>query len=179
MPTKPESPGKYRYLKSCTDFGASDVEHLLAMLDSEAETEITLATLKRNCGSKSISDWAALHGYGRSKSRGLTMANDYAISYHRSLYRGERCYFIRWSAIEFIWVTERLSKLSYWATRYGHHPIPLAPPIPPGIGSIIPARGGIDQAELERLAAERDRLATAAEQNRTYVPSWAEPEKQR
>ncbi len=97
---------KYRYFQSCVDFVGDEVEHLLAMLDSESETEATLATLRRNCGTAAIGDWAKQHGYERSKRRGLTMANDFAISYHRSIYRGRRCYFIRWSAIEFIWVPE-------------------------------------------------------------------------
>lgn len=96
--------GEYRYFKSCVDFTGDEVEHLLAMLDSEAETRVTLATLRRHCGAAVISAWATGHGYELSKRRGLTMAGDYAISYHRSIYRGERCYFIRWSGIEFIWV---------------------------------------------------------------------------
>ena len=50
-------------------------------------------------------DLAALEsalGYADHPSRGLTMAADWHVSYHRSKYRGRLCYYLRHSAIEYI-----------------------------------------------------------------------------
>lgn len=43
-------------------------------------------------------------GYDTHPKQGLTMAGDYHVSYHRSEFRGKRCYYFRWSAIEFVFV---------------------------------------------------------------------------
>ena len=46
--------------------------------------------------------------YESHPSRGLTMAGDWHVSYHRSRFRGRLCYYFTHSAIEYIF-TERVS----------------------------------------------------------------------
>ena len=41
-------------------------------------------------------------GYEYHPSRGLTMAGDYHVSYHRSKLHGKRVYYFRHSAIEYV-----------------------------------------------------------------------------
>jgi len=33
---------------------------------------------------------------------GLRLGKDYAATFHRSTWKGETCYYVRWSAIEYI-----------------------------------------------------------------------------
>ena len=44
--------------------------------------------------------------YEQHPKRGLTMAGDYSVSYHRSKLHGRRVYYFRQSAIEYVF-TER------------------------------------------------------------------------
>ena len=99
---------KYSYYKSCVDFGPLDVWWLNEMIDDERTIDITLRTFKAHCAG--VDEWATHQGYELDKRRGLTMANDYAISFHRSYFRGVRCYYIKWSAIEFIWRKTELER---------------------------------------------------------------------
>ena len=65
---------------------------------------ITYGTMLRHCD---ILAWAIAHNYAlRSTEAGhnLTLRNDWGVSYHKSFYRGLTCYFLVWSAIEYIWV---------------------------------------------------------------------------
>lgn len=45
-------------------------------------------------------------GYEDDPRKGLTAKNDWHISYHRSRYAGKRCYYFRWSAIEYVFVRQ-------------------------------------------------------------------------
>jgi hypothetical protein len=45
-------------------------------------------------------------GYERDRRRGLTMRNDRHVTYYRSKWKGRRCYFFVWSAIEHIFLEE-------------------------------------------------------------------------
>ena len=43
-------------------------------------------------------------GYEKDPRKGLTMAADYCVSYHRSKFEGKPCYYFQWSRIEHIFV---------------------------------------------------------------------------
>jgi len=52
-------------------------------------------------------DWKELSkrlGYAIHPKQGLTLKKDYVPSYYKSVYLGKPCYYIRWSAIEYIFV---------------------------------------------------------------------------
>jgi len=42
-------------------------------------------------------------GYDKIKDV-LKIDEDYSVSFHRSKFKGKRCYYVRWSGIEFIFV---------------------------------------------------------------------------
>jgi hypothetical protein len=97
---------KYQYLTKCID---SDGPSITAMVD-RART-ITFRTFARNC------DWQPIAhqlGYITVPGKGLHLDEDYAVSFHRSRFKDPqrahhefqwvRCYYLRWSAIEYIFV---------------------------------------------------------------------------
>ena len=92
----------YHYYKSCVDHAPHEVEALDGMI--EKAKNITLDTMRKHC--EGFAEIAQSLGYERDSRKGLTIRNDYHVSYHRSEYLGVRCYFMCWSAIEYIWRRE-------------------------------------------------------------------------
>jgi hypothetical protein len=82
----------------------SDGPSINDMRDHPSCRDVTYETMLRHCD---LLSWATEHNYdSRSNakdSHGLTLRNDWAVSYHRSVFQGQPCYFLVWSAIEFIW----------------------------------------------------------------------------
>ena len=64
--------------------------------------DITLCTFRKHC--VGFAEIATQLGYAQDSRKGLTIAQDWHVSYHRSKYNGERCYFLQWSGIEYIWL---------------------------------------------------------------------------
>ena len=89
----------YRYWKSCMDLEDFEVVQLGTMV--ACQWPITFDTLLSHCDG--VQDWAVEHGYETDRRRGLVLNGDPLVGFYRSRWRGERCYFIRRSAIEFIW----------------------------------------------------------------------------
>lgn len=84
--------GVFEFRIDCVSARCDDIT---TMVDSARD--ITFATFARRCNWRPI---AQLLGYGRDVR--LYLRNDYAVSFHRSTYRGARCYYLRWSAIEYV-----------------------------------------------------------------------------
>jgi CDP-glycerol glycerophosphotransferase (TagB/SpsB family) len=81
---------KYTYLICCVD---ADGEKISDMVDSARQ--ITLRTLRKRC------DIAELEkGLGYNKH--FKLDKDYHVRYYKSTYRGEKCYFISHSCIEYV-----------------------------------------------------------------------------
>jgi len=89
----------YRYELCCVE---STYELISAMQD-EAE-DISLAELRKHC--EGVDAWAVSKGYELDPDEGLTLDQDWHVSFCRSVYDGRPCYFICWSRIEFIWTQE-------------------------------------------------------------------------
>lgn len=70
----------------------------------EDAVDIKYGTMQRNC--KGLDAWAWEHGYENNVKQGLTLNRDWHVSYHKSTFEGQPCYFMRWSAFEFIWVKD-------------------------------------------------------------------------
>jgi len=87
----------FQYLTCCVE---STGEAIDAMVD--AAIDITYRTMLKHC--PGLLDWAVSVGYERHGNTGLSLKQDLYVSYHRSKYRGRRCYYVRWSAIEYIFV---------------------------------------------------------------------------
>jgi len=84
---------KFSYETSCLE----STGHFINSM-KENQTPITFETMKRNC--EGLLEWSRSKGYDRE----LPIQNDFHVSYHKSYYRYKPCYYVRWSAIEFIWV---------------------------------------------------------------------------
>jgi len=82
------------YLTSCVQ---STAELIDAMVD--ASTEVTLEEFREECD---CDEWEKEAGYESDASRGLTLADDWHVTYHRSVYNGQDCMYIRHSCIEYI-----------------------------------------------------------------------------
>lgn len=67
--------------------------------------DVTYETLQSHC--IGLDQWAKQMGYESTSRVGLTLKDDFAVSYHRSEYNGRRCYYVRHSAIEYIWTETR------------------------------------------------------------------------
>lgn len=87
----------FQYVTCCVN---STAESIHAMADSARD--VTYRTVLKNC--EGLMQWAKDMGYERSSRLGLTLKDDFAVSFHKSTYRGQPCYYVRHSAIEYIWV---------------------------------------------------------------------------
>jgi hypothetical protein len=88
----------YTYNTSCVD--SVFVSALHAMIDEARE--VTLETIRRHC--VGIEMWEKSMGYDIQNERGgRRLKNDPHVSYHKSVFRGRPCFYIRHSAIEYIW----------------------------------------------------------------------------
>lgn len=87
-----------QYVTCCVD---STAEAITPMVDRAIE--VTYRTLMRRVGRDVLASVPAFQNYDwRLRPHDLTMSRDWMVSYHRSVFCGRRCYYVRWSAIEFI-----------------------------------------------------------------------------
>jgi hypothetical protein len=90
-----------QYVTCCVDCGMANLPALNEMI--ERETQVSYRTLMRRVGREVLASVPQFDGYDwRLRPRDLTMKRDFHVSYHRSVWQGRRCYYVRWSAIEFI-----------------------------------------------------------------------------
>lgn len=87
--------------KSCETIPDGDLEAHQAMLHDSID--VTYETFRRNVGAHSLGEWAEAHGYVRDARHGLTLKKDWHVNYSRSTWNGVKCYYLTWSAFEFIW----------------------------------------------------------------------------
>ena len=86
----------YHYVGCCVHLDGDDITEMC-----EQATPVTLATIRKHC--EGLKEWEEQHGYGRH----LALSKDWHVGFYKSKYRGQPCYYIRWSAIESIWVLQR------------------------------------------------------------------------
>lgn len=88
----------FHYVTSCRGAQGADIN---AMRDHPDQREIGYKQMLRQCAG--LLQWAREQGYDLRNNVGLTLRDDWHVSYHRSIYRGRPCYYLVWSGIEFIW----------------------------------------------------------------------------
>ena len=71
----------------------------------QAAKQITYGTLRRHLGAALVEAERGL-GYdvGHKREIGLRMRKDWAVSYYRSTYQGQPCFYFVWSHIEHIFL---------------------------------------------------------------------------
>lgn len=92
----------YRFQTDCVN--SDDGAGIQAMVD--AAHEISRRTFLGYVDRAQLREIEAACGYESHPKRGLTMANDWSVSYHRSTFRGRPCVYFRWSAIEHIFTPD-------------------------------------------------------------------------
>lgn len=90
---------RYQYHTNCVSSTAEAIDDM-----TENARGVTYETVRKHC--EGLRQWAESLGYSPASNRGcgLTLKDDYAVSFHKSRYEGKPCYYVRWSAIEYIWV---------------------------------------------------------------------------
>lgn len=87
---------KFQFRTSCIN---STGESITDMKDRAKK--ITYQTFFKYVDWRSVSD---MLGYELHPKHGLTLKNDYHVAYFKSIYRNRKCYYLVWSAIEYIFV---------------------------------------------------------------------------
>jgi len=88
----------YKYETNCVN---STYEDISPMVD--AKRNVTYKTFLKHVSFADLSDLFPF--YGTHPKQGLLMIkNDWHVSYHRSKFKNQRCYYIRHSGIEYVFI---------------------------------------------------------------------------
>lgn len=89
---------KFKFYVNCVSIPSNQVDDLIDMID--AEHQITYQTFIKNCDCLNM--FKAL-GYC-IRGNDLKIKNDFNVSFHKSKFIGNTCYYFRYSAIEHIYL---------------------------------------------------------------------------
>ena len=89
----------YHFHRNCVNTPRADVPALGQMIDDAID--ITRQTFLQHVDREELAEIEQNMGYAAHPLQGLTMAADWHVSYHRSKWKGKRCYYFRHSAIEY------------------------------------------------------------------------------
>lgn len=92
----------FRYIGNCTD--RSTAPHLENMMDQAKQ--ITYRTFVKAVGLDSVRQIFGDYSWGYQRGD-IRMKNDPYVTYYRSVFNGRPCYYVRHSAIEYIFVEEQ------------------------------------------------------------------------
>lgn len=91
----------YQFYSDCVSWPSNDVDEGLIPLIDEG-ISITRATFLKHIETAELKEIEQQLGYDSHHSKGLTMAADWHVSYHRSKLHGQRVYYFKWSGIEHV-----------------------------------------------------------------------------
>lgn len=99
METPSNPPHDYIFWTTCV----ASVGVLINEMQEQAQ-DVAYETMRAHC--RDLLDVAEQINYERrsTSSHGLTLKNDWSVSYHKSKYCGAPCYYFVWSHIEHVWV---------------------------------------------------------------------------
>lgn len=98
---------EFRFETTCVDVPFMEVGALVDMIDGGVR--VTRGTFLRHVHRGDLAELEGKLGYADHPARGLTMAADWHVSYHKGTFKGRRCYYFRHSAIEHIFTEGRAS----------------------------------------------------------------------
>lgn len=99
-----------RYVICCVDASDRDITEM-----TDQSVRVGYQTMMRHC--IGLREWAKRMNYSYRKNQGLTLKEDWHVSFCRSKYRGKLCYYVVHSAIEYIWVQLANRKISRDSAR--------------------------------------------------------------
>lgn len=91
------------YQNNCVNWPADDVHvqgGLVDMIDNSVD--ISRRTFLKHVDRENLQELEASLGYEKHPKRGLTMAGDYHVTYHRSKHHDQTVYYVKHSAIEYV-----------------------------------------------------------------------------
>lgn len=95
----------YSFHCDCVSWPPEDVHSKGGLSDMvDTEIDITRRTFLKHVDKEDLAELARSLGYEEHHTRGLTMANDWCISYHGGILHGKRCYYFRHSSIEYVFL---------------------------------------------------------------------------
>ncbi len=89
----------YRYHINCISAKGADIEKMV-----DSSLAINYLTFIKHVNLESILE--IFPDYEKDSRNGLTIKNDYYVFFYRSKYRGNRCYYINHSSIEYIFIDD-------------------------------------------------------------------------
>ena len=90
---------EYQYITSCVESTAEDITPMV-----DDAIDITWDTFRKHVPQSFLHYLFPFYAW---KGKGLHIKDDYAVSFHRSKFKGERCYYVRHSAIEYVFVRRK------------------------------------------------------------------------
>lgn len=91
---------EFHYETSCVNSTAELINAL-----SISAKEVSYRTVLKHC--EGLLDWAdGFNVYSRRSDCGLTLKEDWHVTYHKGTYDGRPCYYVQHSGIEYIWTKE-------------------------------------------------------------------------
>jgi len=96
---------KLGYYNNCIGWDRRDIRGLTEMTDNNRE--ITRKTFLKNVDKDELTEIESEIGYAKHPSKGLTMAGDGYVTYHKSKLHEKDVYYFRWSAIEYVFAGHR------------------------------------------------------------------------
>jgi hypothetical protein len=95
----------FQYFNNCVSWDRNDVDEEGGLVDMINDAiDITRQTFLKHVDRDSLREVEASLNYEDHPKKGLTMAADWTVSYHRSKLHGKRVYFFKHSAIEYVFV---------------------------------------------------------------------------
>ncbi len=89
----------FKYETCCVNAKGKDIQVMV-----EQNRDITYRTFFKYVSLDDVLE--VFEGYVKDSRKGLTLKNDWAVSYSKSLYQGRPCYYINHSMIEYIFTKE-------------------------------------------------------------------------
>ncbi|MCP4393391.1 MAG: hypothetical protein GY804_03860 [Alphaproteobacteria bacterium] len=93
----------YKIFSNCVGWDSSDVHKEGGLCDLiDQAIDITRKTFLKHVDKDELKEIERNFGYDSHHSQGLTMAQDWHVSYHRSKHHQETVYFFKHSGIEYV-----------------------------------------------------------------------------
>lgn len=98
---------KFVYIGCCMNMKGEDVQDMIDSdkwedKNTEEQKALMLKEIKERCSN--VMEWAKTMGYVENSEDGLTLENDWSLSYGKGYIKGVLCYWIDHSRIEYVWV---------------------------------------------------------------------------
>ena len=91
-----------QYYENCVGWPKHDIDALIEMVDGGID--ITRRTFRKHVDKSDLECLELELRYATHPSRGLTMAGDYHVGYHRSKLHGKTAYYFTHSCIEYVFI---------------------------------------------------------------------------